>query len=87
MDDITGTSRRNVLKTLTGFGTTALLAGCTDLLTGESDDDRPRNVVFVLSDDHRYDFMDFLAKPGTPAFLETPNLRRMARQGGYSGTV
>ena len=83
MDDTRGASRRSALKTLTGFGTTALLAGCTGLLTGEPDDDRPRNVVFIFSDDHRYDFMDFLAEPGTPAFLETPNLRRMAQQGAH----
>lgn len=40
-----------------------------------------RNIVLVLSDDHRYDFMGF-AK-GAPAFLETPNMDRMARQGAH----
>ncbi len=36
------------------------------------------NVVFILSDDHRYDFMGFTGKvPG----LETPNMDRMATQG------
>jgi len=39
---------------------------------------KPMNVVFILSDDHRYDFMGFLNKP---AFLETPNMDRMASQG------
>ena len=39
--------------------------------------ERP-NVVFILSDDHRYDFMGFTGKvPG----LETPNMDRMATQG------
>jgi N-acetylglucosamine-6-sulfatase len=37
------------------------------------------NVVFVLSDDHRYDFMGFM--PEAPAFLETPHMDRMAREG------
>ena len=37
------------------------------------------NVVFILSDDHRYDFMSFMDK--SPDFLETPNLDRMARAG------
>ena len=40
-----------------------------------------KNIVFVLSDDHRYDFMGFMKD--APAFLETPNLDRMARQGAH----
>jgi len=40
-----------------------------------------RNIVLVLSDDHRYDFMGFM--DGAPAFLETPNMDRMARQGAH----
>ncbi|MGH7505514.1 MAG: sulfatase family protein [Longimicrobiales bacterium] len=41
----------------------------------------PRNVVFILSDDHRYDFMSFVES--APAFLRTPNLDRMAAEGAY----
>ena len=41
---------------------------------------QPRNIVFILSDDHRYDFMGFMGKP---AFLETPNLDRLARHGAH----
>ncbi|MGI6417536.1 MAG: sulfatase [Thermoguttaceae bacterium] len=41
----------------------------------------PRNVVLVLSDDHRYDFMGFM--PEAPDFLETPAMDRMARQGAH----
>ena len=41
---------------------------------------RPRNIVFILSDDHRYDFMGFMGKP---VFLETPNLDRLARHGAH----
>ncbi len=40
-----------------------------------------RNVVFILSDDHRYDFMGCVA--GCPKFLETPNMDRMAREGAH----
>ena len=40
-----------------------------------------RNIIFILSDDHRYDFMGFM--DSAPAFLETPNLDRMARQGAH----
>ena len=56
----------------------ALLA----LITGTgaaAREERPRNVIFILSDDHRYDFMGFM--PGAPAWLETPNLDRMAAGG------
>ena len=41
----------------------------------------PRNIVLILSDDHRYDFMGFMDEG--PAFLETPNLDRMAAQGAH----
>lgn len=37
-----------------------------------------KNVVFILSDDHRYDFMGFMGKV---PFLETPNMDRMATEG------
>ena len=40
---------------------------------------RPRNVVIILSDDHRYDFMSFTRR--APAFLQTPSLDRMAAGG------
>ncbi|MHC4736465.1 MAG: sulfatase family protein [Planctomycetota bacterium] len=40
-----------------------------------------RNIVFVLSDDHRYDFMGFMKE--APAFLETPNMDRMSKQGAH----
>ncbi len=40
-----------------------------------------RNIVFILSDDHRYDFMGFMEK--APAFLETPNLDRLAAEGAH----
>jgi N-acetylglucosamine-6-sulfatase len=38
---------------------------------------QPRNVVFILSDDHRYDAMGFMGHP----FLETPQMDAMARDG------
>ncbi len=41
---------------------------------------KPRNVIFILSDDHRYDYMGFL---NTVPGLETPTLDRMASQGAY----
>lgn len=41
----------------------------------------PKNVVLILSDDHRYDFMGFM--PGAPEFLETPAFDRMASEGAH----
>jgi arylsulfatase A-like enzyme len=40
-----------------------------------------RNIVLILSDDHRFDFMSFMS--GAPPFLKTPNLDRMASQGAH----
>src|SRR6187549_1215276 len=41
---------------------------------------KPRNIIFILSDDHRYDFMGFTGKvPG----LQTPNLDRLAHEGAH----
>ena len=42
---------------------------------------QPRNVVFILSDDHRYDNMGF--HPNAPEWLATPALDRMAAQGAH----
>lgn len=59
-----------------------LMATCTlvrcEVACGET---TPRNVIFLLSDDHRYDFMGFM--PEAPDFLETPAMDRMAREGAH----
>lgn len=47
---------------------------------GRLDDVKPRNVIFILSDDHRYDFMGFTGKV---PWLETPNMDQLARDGIY----
>jgi arylsulfatase A-like enzyme len=41
----------------------------------------PRNIVFILSDDHRYDFMGFHER--APAWLETPAMDRLAAGGAH----
>ncbi len=41
---------------------------------------KPRNVIFILTDDHRYDALGFLKGQ---SFLETPNLDRLAREGAH----
>jgi N-acetylglucosamine-6-sulfatase len=57
------------------------LAWCLVLASMISGWATPRNIVLILSDDHRYDFMGFMDEG--PAFLETPNLDRMAAQGAH----
>ena len=46
----------------------------------KSDETKPHNVIFILSDDHRYDFMGFMGKI---PWLETPNMDRMAKEGAH----
>ena len=48
------------------------------------DDVKTRNVIFILSDDHRYDFMGFTDEV---PWLETPNLDLLARDGIYCGNA
>ena len=40
---------------------------------------KPRNVVFILSDDHRYDAMSFMGHP----FAKTPHMDAMAKSGAH----
>ncbi len=84
------------MKTLGGLGMAGLLGGFgagavpADASAAEApalqqiaQAQDPRNVVFILSDDHRYDFLGFMDAPGTPEWLETPNLDRMAAEGAH----
>ena len=57
------------------IATFLLLLACTSRAA-----ERP-NIIVILSDDHRYDFLGFME--GAPEFLETPNLDRMARGGAH----
>lgn len=57
----------------------ALAADGPDLSLEKIDGGRPRNVIFILVDDHRYDAMGFLDHP----FLKTPNLDALAKGGAY----
>jgi N-acetylglucosamine-6-sulfatase len=55
-----------------------LLAGMGGVAAASAQSGRPRNVIFILSDDHRYDALGFLkAQP----WLETPQLDRLAFEG------
>lgn len=76
-----GVSRRDFLRGMAAAGVALpFMAGCTEALMSAPKKDKPRNVVFILSDDHRYDFMGFMNKV---KFLKTPNMDRMAKEGAH----
>ena len=76
-------SRRDFLKLVSPSTAALALFGAAgrSLPATQSKKTARRNIVLVLSDDHRYDFMRFMKE--APAFLETPNMDRMARQGAH----
>ena len=51
----------------------------TEVTPVSIDGSKPRNVVFILSDDHRYDAMSFLGHQ----FAQTPHMDAMAKNGVY----
>jgi N-acetylglucosamine-6-sulfatase len=61
-------NRRQALGTLAGAALTVAAQPQT----------KPRNVIFILTDDHRYDAFGFLK---SQPWLETPQMDRMAREG------
>lgn len=66
------------LAMLWGNNAAETQAAEADLPTLEQRPDaKPRNVVFILTDDHRYDAMGFMGHP----FLETPHLDSLASNG------
>jgi N-acetylglucosamine-6-sulfatase len=70
--------------TYTGIVATGLLltsCGADQALKLEKlDDVRPRNVIFILSDDHRHDFFGFTGKV---PWLQTPHLDELALNGAH----
>lgn len=46
----------------------------------KASNEKPRNVIFILTDDHRYDALGFLK---AQSFIKTPNLDRLATGGAY----
>ncbi|MBS3775910.1 MAG: sulfatase [Bacteroidales bacterium] len=42
---------------------------------------KAKNIIFILSDDHRYDYMSF--HPESPDFLNTPGMDQMAEEGAH----
>lgn len=75
-------SRRQFLGKVGAAAALPLLAagGSTGLRLEQINGGKRRNIIFILSDDHRYDFMGFMGKP---EFLQTPGMDRMASGGAH----
>lgn len=74
--------RRDFLRSACRGAAAMAFAGVSSSLwAGQGGKANKRNIVMLLSDDHRYDFMSFMT--GSPGFLETPNMDWMARQGAH----
>lgn len=68
------------MKYLFSIAIAFTLLACNQGTSSEPASVKRTNVVFILSDDHRYDFMEFMNKvPG----LSTPGMNRMAREGAH----
>jgi N-acetylglucosamine-6-sulfatase len=75
-------SRRDFLRSACrGTAAMAFTGAASSLWAGQGGKTTRKNIVLLLSDDHRYDFMGFMSS--SPAFLETPNMDRMVRQGAH----
>ncbi len=73
-------SRRQALKTMGALSAASLVGGLStgvsNLVLGNSRDRKP-NILFILSDDHRWDVLGAVGHP----FIQTPNLDRLAGEG------
>ena len=69
-------SRREILEILGGMAVAGMLDISLPIRALSAPAVRP-NIIFILSDDHRWDHMSCMGHP----FLETPNLDRMANEG------
>src|ERR1700750_2347342 len=70
--------RKNLLITICLLIIVVVDAQKNESLKIERNDNKPLNVIFILSDDHRYDFMGFTGKV---PWLKTPNMDKMAHDG------
>jgi arylsulfatase A-like enzyme len=63
------------------LATVGTLTNCSYIEKEDSDELKTQlNVIFILSDDHRYDFMGFTGKV---PWLETPNMDKLKEEGVY----
>ncbi len=65
---------------LMGNGRESLKSGDSQNQIANKGKKKPRNVIFILTDDHRYDYMGFTGKV---PWLQTPNMDKLASEGAY----
>lgn len=72
----------NFIKTICiiGVGLLVTADGYINFVPGFKEKKDPRNIIFILTDDHRYDYMGFTGKV---PWLETPNMDKLASEGAY----
>ncbi len=78
------------LKSMLALAITGTLCSCTGIRAPEKADHhldlnrlpdaKKRNVIFILTDDHRYDYMGFTGKI---PWLQTPNMDALASSGAH----
>jgi N-acetylglucosamine-6-sulfatase len=71
----------SLTKAVVVFGQDAVVrqpGGSLKLL--KASNNKPRNIIFILTDDHRFDALGFLK---AQSFIKTPNLDRLTRGGAY----
>jgi len=79
--------KQNIIYLIAGAG---VLGACSGNRSDQTENTLPglrqvrdatkRNVIFILTDDHRYDYMGFTGKI---PWLKTPNMDRLANEGAY----
>jgi N-acetylglucosamine-6-sulfatase len=70
-------NRREAIKTM-GLASAAGLVGLSGLSIPDiSRAGKRPNIIFILSDDHRWDHLSYVGHP----FIDTPNMDRLAREG------
>lgn len=65
------------MKLIIKIGILFILMGFNNIAIAQNQ----KNIIFILSDDHRYDYMGFHEK--SPDFLQTPGMDRMAEEGAH----
>lgn len=71
-------TRRNALKALGVVSASGLMSlALGDIVSAAPPKTKRPNIIFILSDDHRWDYLSCLGHP----FLKTPNMDRLASEG------
>ncbi len=89
MKDKPGLTRRKFISNISTSAATIPLLNLSNVFNIHSaekeelkikriSDSKQPNIIFILSDDHRYDFMSFMGKP---SFLKTPAMDKMSKEG------